>query len=1319
MRCCNSAQGVTVDPGTGDVLIADTANCRVRSVSASTGLISTVAGTGDCVGPGLDGVAATASALNPWALVVDPATGDLLIVDFLGATRVRRVSAATGDISTVAGGGALDQDGILATDAVLHGSFGVAVAPGGDVYVLDGNTVRVVSAATGVISTVAGTGVPGFSGDGGAPTAAQLWSPFGLAVDPSTGEILIADAENHRIRAVTLARLSQTISFGPLPDRTFGDPPFTVVATASSGLPVSFAAIGQCTVAGDVVTLLGAGSCTVTASQAGNASYQPAPDVAQTFAIVAPPTSQPQTIGFDALPDRTVGDPPFTVAATASSGLPVSFAASGQCTVSGDLVTLTGAGSCTVTASQAGNATYQPAPDVARTFAIVAPTQLPQTISFAPLPDRTYLDAPFTVTATATSGLPVSFGVAGACTVVGTTVTLTGAGSCTVTASQAGDATYQPAPDVPRTFAIGKAAQTITFGPLTDRTYGDPPATLTATATSGLPVGFATAGPCAVAGTVLTLTGQGVCTVTASQPGDANYLAAPDVIRAFTIVQAGGVLGPIAHWPAEGTTADIAGGHDGTLQNGATFAASQFGQAFSLDGVNDHVTVAADPAFRFGTGPFTIAMWLRADSLAGSGFASWLVARHDTTDTNGFRFGFMNGGRLAFRDRSTNTDTLGPILSTGAWRHVAVVREGTGAGQLRLYVDGTLVATGTSSGNFSMDPPLYIGRPAPPHTDIDYFDGLIDEVKVWNRALPAAEILALGDTDGDGVPNQADNCPFVPNPDQADSDGDGVGDACEALWYHVTAHLTGPYGSLGSGEALEGAFSYHLATCCGTVAGATSLSIGHPTAGTLFSPPVAIDVLDNAFGGTTDTIAIQGTAPAGSLGGVAPTPGSSVVIDLRGPTSILSATDIPTDPATYAAFPQRTVALPSPSVPGSAIEVAELGEVAPMVFQDFDLLGTSYTKSQFAAGPGPVKMSGGPSGSFMRVLTAGVPGQGNSLAFKSVATGPVDRVTAEFDFRMFDGTRADGFSFALLNTAEFGTSGELHLPYAEEPNAAGSIGVGFDIYQGGAPNGAEVSNNHVSLHYDGVLIGEFALNPAQVDLWGSTAFIHAFLTIDFAASTVSLTLDPDGPGGNPPIPVFTDVVIPGLVPYEGRAYFGGRAGGATTTLDLDNIKVVFSNASAGPVEDTTPPTITITSPADGAVYTVGQAVTADYSCADDSSGVATCAGPVASGGPVDTASAGPKTFTVDATDVAGNPASLTHSYTVQKASQSITFAPLPNRIYGDPPFAVAATASSGLPVSFSATGTCTVTGNTVTLTAVGSVHHRGFTSRQCLLHPGT
>src|SRR2546422_3644197 len=174
-----------------------------------------------------------------------------------------------------------------------------------------------------------------------------------------------------------------------------------------------------------------------------------------------------QTITFGALAARTYGDADFTVTATVSSGLAASFAATGNCTIATTTVTITGAGSCTITASQAGNTNYNAAPDVPQTFSIAHPN-LPT--SPAPRAAHPYGDADFTVTATASSGLAVSFAATGNCTIAATTVTITGASSCTITASQAGNTNYNAALNVPRTFSSAKTDQTIRIDPLADKT---------------------------------------------------------------------------------------------------------------------------------------------------------------------------------------------------------------------------------------------------------------------------------------------------------------------------------------------------------------------------------------------------------------------------------------------------------------------------------------------------------------------------------------------------------------------------------------------------------------------------------------------------------------------------------------------------------------------------------------------------------------------------------------------------------------------------------------------------------------------------------
>ena len=195
--------GLAVDAA-GNLYIADRGNHRIRVVSASTGYISTVAGTGTGGFSG-DGAAATLAQLNyPLGVAVD-AAGNLYIADYSNH-RIRKVTQSTGNISTIAGTGvrAYGGDGGLATAAQLDSPRRVALDPSGTyLFIADtgNNRVRTLPAAGGVIITVAGTGTAGYNGDGIAGTAADLNTPVGISVD-ALGSLYIADSDNHRVRMV-------------------------------------------------------------------------------------------------------------------------------------------------------------------------------------------------------------------------------------------------------------------------------------------------------------------------------------------------------------------------------------------------------------------------------------------------------------------------------------------------------------------------------------------------------------------------------------------------------------------------------------------------------------------------------------------------------------------------------------------------------------------------------------------------------------------------------------------------------------------------------------------------------------------------------------------------------------------------------------------------------------------------------------------------------------------------------------------------------------------------------------------------------------
>jgi hypothetical protein len=272
--------------------------------------------------------------------------------------------------------------------------------------------------------------------------------------------------------------------------------------------PISYDGGGSGTAAGCTGNVIYVGSRPSAADKAHLATFYPAKE-AQTITVGA---HAPATAAYNSS---------FSVSATASSGLNVAISVSGVCSLSGSSVTITsGSGTCSVRYNQAGNYNYAAAPQVTET---VTATKANQTINFAALPSKTYGDADFAVSATASSGLAPTFTASGNCSISGSSVHITGAGSCTVTAAQGGSSNYNVAPTVPQTFTVQKATSVTSVSCPASVTYNgaaQTPCSATVTGAGGLNQSV----PVSYTNNVNVGTAQ----ASASYVGSANYLPSND-----------------------------------------------------------------------------------------------------------------------------------------------------------------------------------------------------------------------------------------------------------------------------------------------------------------------------------------------------------------------------------------------------------------------------------------------------------------------------------------------------------------------------------------------------------------------------------------------------------------------------------------------------------------------------------------------------------------------------------------------------------------------------------------------------------------------
>lgn len=340
-------------------------------------------------------------------------------------------------------------------------------------------------------------------------------------------------------RKLTVKKISQTITFDELSAKTYEDIPFALPATTDKGLTIAYQSSNTsvATIEGNNVTIVGAGTTEIIATQAGDEYHYAAAPVSRVLTV----NRKQQNITFNAFGTVVYGDTPIELNQFTNKNLEITYTSSdkGVATVSGNKITIVKPGITVIKAIQGGTNNYLPAQSIERTLIV---NKASQKIEWYELKAKYYGDEDFALPDTTDKGLIINYTSdnTSVATINGNVVSIKGAGTANITATQDGNDYYSAATSVTLTLTVSKASQAITFNELPIMTYGDAPLELNATTNSSDVVIYNSSDEtvATISDNILTIVGAGKCIITASCNGDSNYFGATSIQRELVVNRA-------------------------------------------------------------------------------------------------------------------------------------------------------------------------------------------------------------------------------------------------------------------------------------------------------------------------------------------------------------------------------------------------------------------------------------------------------------------------------------------------------------------------------------------------------------------------------------------------------------------------------------------------------------------------------------------------------------------------------------------------------------------------------------------------------------